>query len=465
MKSKMRSRQIRGLWFLLLIFMLFMLIFSVGIVQAMEPVVIRVLSANPNNRTYTFICADNGSGLAGNGVRNWFLYPEDTGVDELITTLPANQPLTYTFQRNAYYDITCNDPNPIGLNYTSLYRHSLHIDLRTQLGNPAVIPLSVAQNSITEKCVYNGTNYSMSWFLSSYTFTGGSGNTVRYSLNSTNSILTFTPPVTPGLFDTHCLIHFTDGRPDIDLPTGIDFPKINAAPYVADQYGINLAGNYAPFNYNTWITLHNGNGIPINNTGNNTGNQTNTTITIAGNLNITTTPGGVSITINGSNIESTSSGSSGSLLKTNISAGTIIVGATLQGYNSYQNNFNIIANQTTMLNIILQANNTNNNSTNSSGNTSNSTNSTVYLSAKDIPAICTGGNVASDVWNGGRTITCANGLNTLTITAWNKPTNTAPQYFEIYLKSLTGSGLKICLLGTCISNNGYAKSPNFPITG
>jgi len=441
--------------YLFLTLLLLAVIVSSGIATALEPVVLRVVSTNPSTKTYTFICADNGSGLAGNGVRNWFIYPEDTGVDELVTTLPASQALTYTFQRNAYYDITCNDPNPPGLNYTSLYRLSTHIDLRTQLPNPVVIPLSVAPGQITEKCLYNGTNYSMSWFLSTYGFTGGSGNTVRYSLNDTTDTLTFNAPFAPSLFDTHCLIHFSDGRSDIDIPTGIDFPKdTNSAPYVADQYGINLAGNFAPFNYNTWISLHNGGNF------NNSGNQTNTTTFSTGNLNITSTPGSVAVKINGTSVGSTSGGATGNLYLTNITVGTIVVDAALQGYNPYHNVVNIVANQTIPLSIILQVNNSNN--TNSSGNTSNST---TYLSVKDIPSTCTGGTITSDVWNGGRTITCTNNTNSLSITAWNKPTNTAPQYFEMYTKSLTGSGFKICLLSTCISNNGYAKSQNFPLRG
>ena len=435
-----------------LIMLIMVVIISSGIATASEPVVIRVTSANPATRTYTFICADNGSGLAGNSVRNWFIYPEDTGIDELITTLPANQPLTYTFLKNAYYDITCNDPNPPGLNYTSLYRHSIHIDLRTQLANPAVIPLSVAPGQVTEKCVYNGTNYTMSWFLSTYGYTGGSGNTVRYSLNDTNNTITFTAPFAPSLFDTHCLIHFSDGRADIDTPTGIDFPKdTNSAPYIADQYGINLAGNFAPFNYNTWINLH-------NNNSSNSGNQTNTTTISTGNLNITTNPGGATIKLNGTTVGSTSIGSSGNLFLTNISTGTSSLNAALQGFNPYQNNVSIIANQTTIINITLQANN---NSTNSTNNSTNST--TTYLSVKDIPSTCIGGNIISDIWNGGRTITCTNNASTLSITAWNKPTNNNPQYFEIYKKNQNGTGLQICLLTTCISNNGYAKSPNFPI--
>jgi len=453
--TKMNILKNDVLKYLFLIMLVALMLLSTRIVTASEPVRIRVISADPNTRTYSFICADNGSGLAGNGVRNWFIYPEDTGVDELITNLPANQSLTYTFLRDAYYDITCNDPNPPGLNYTSLYRHSMHIDLRTQLANPAVIPLSVGPGQVTEKCVYNGTNYSISWFLSTYGFAGGSGNTVRYSLNDTTNTITFNAPFAPSLFDTHCLIHFTDGRKDIDIPTGIDFPtSTTSAPYIADKYGISLAGNFAPFNYNTWISQHNGVNSTNITTGNQTNNQSNSTTTnLTGNLNVTTTPSGASVNINGAFMGLT--GSNGKLFVSQVVPGFDLVIISFAGYNSYVNTVNVIANQTLNLNILLQPIN----------NVTNSSNTSTYFTVKDIPTKCVGGIISSDIYSGGRTITCANGTNNLSITAWNKPTNTAPQYFEMYKKSQAGTGLQICLLGTCISSNGYAKSPNFPITG
>ena len=490
---------------------------SSEITMAIEPVVIRVTSANPSTQTYTFACIDNGTGLSGNGVRNWFLYPEDTGVDELITSLPANQTLTHTFSRAAYYDITCEVPNPPGLNYTSLYRHSLHIDLRTNLGNPAVIPLSVAPNQVTEKCVYNGTNYTTSWFLSTYSFTGGSGNTVRYFLNDTNSVLTFMPPFTPGLFDTHCLITTANGT-SIDTPMGIDFPNSgsSATPYIADQYGINLAGIYAPFDYNTWISLHNGAAIiPTNTTTNSTGNQTtnqtgNTTGNNTGNQtgnntgNQTSNQTTISYTsvyaipanctggtitsdtsANGRAIACSNGNNSLSIIAWNKPSDTspqyfemykqsstgsgvqICLASTCISNNGYAKspNFPITVNAT-----IPQANTTTNQTGNLTGNSSGnqtggSNNSIFYTSVYNIPSNCTGGTITSDTSTNGRAIMCANGTNSLSITAWNKPSDNAPQFFEMYKQTLNGTGITICLLNTCISNNGFAQSPNFPIIG
>jgi hypothetical protein len=493
----------------------FLLIFAIslaaGSVAAMEPAVVRVVSANPATQTYTFACVDNGSGLTGNGIRNWFIYPEDTNIKELITSLPANKSLTYTFSRPAYYDITCEVPNPPGLNYTSLYRHSLHIDTRTSLGNPAVIPLSVGPNQTTEKCIYNGTNYTMSWFVSTYGYTGGSGNTVRYSLNTSNSTITFIPPFTPGLFDTHCLIHFTDGRPDIDFPWGVDFPKSGSAePYIADQYGINLSGNFAPFNYTKWIALHSGGNISLNNTGNQTGNTTGNTTNTTGNttgnntnanqtnatayynLNgmpanctggnitidvysggsraITCTGGANSLAIQAWDKPSASSPSYFEIYKKsqNGSGINICIGPTCISSSGYAKSppYPIIITNTSGTQSNSTGNNTGNQTGNNTGNnTGNQTNNTTYLRMQDIPATCNGGTITNDAYDGGRHITCSANSSTLSVDAWNKPSNIAPQYFEIYKKSQTGTGVQICLLTTCISGNGYAKSPMFPITG
>jgi hypothetical protein len=83
--------------------------------------------------------------------------------------------------------------------------------------------------------------------------------------------------------------------------------------------------------------------------------------------------------------------------------------------------------------------------------------STCYTSVKDIPATCTGASITSDTWNGCRTIICGD----TKIMACNKPDGT-PTYFEMY-KQAGGSAIKICIGSTCISDNGYAKSSNFPI--
>jgi hypothetical protein len=92
--------------------------------------------------------------------------------------------------------------------------------------------------------------------------------------------------------------------------------------------------------------------------------------------------------------------------------------------------------------------------------TAPSTTNTCANSVKDVAVTCSGGTLTSDVWSGGRTVTCANGANTLTVQAWDKT-----GYFEVYKKSSAGTAPKICFGTTCIQTEGYVKSSSFPICG
>jgi hypothetical protein len=87
-----------------------------------------------------------------------------------------------------------------------------------------------------------------------------------------------------------------------------------------------------------------------------------------------------------------------------------------------------------------------------------------YYSLESIPAACTGGSITSDVFDGGRRIECSGEGKTMRIDAWDKPTATSPEYFEMYKISESAPGLKICIGDTCIFDNGYARSPDYPIT-
>jgi hypothetical protein len=51
----------------------------------------------------------------------------------------------------------------------------------------------------------------------------------------------------------------------------------------------------------------------------------------------------------------------------------------------------------------------------------------------------------------------------LRVDAWNKPDKATPQFFEMYKVSQSGSGLRVCLASTCIADNGFAVSQNYPI--
>ncbi|OYW03193.1 MAG: hypothetical protein B7X11_03425, partial [Acidobacteria bacterium 37-65-4] len=92
------------------------------------------------------------------------------------------------------------------------------------------------------------------------------------------------------------------------------------------------------------------------------------------------------------------------------------------------------------------------------------TNQTCYASLQNIPANCTGGTITSDTYNGCRAITCTNGGDSIQVLACDKPSSTNPSYFEMYKQAQTGSTqFQVCLAGTCISDNGYAKSPSYPV--
>jgi hypothetical protein len=94
------------------------------------------------------------------------------------------------------------------------------------------------------------------------------------------------------------------------------------------------------------------------------------------------------------------------------------------------------------------------------------TNGSCSSTVKTIPATCNGGDITSDTSSGNcRTIKCTSGANTLQVLACDKPDTTSiKQYFEMYKQTDVGS-LKICIGNTCITDNGYAKSSNFPICG
>lgn len=80
-----------------------------------------------------------------------------------------------------------------------------------------------------------------------------------------------------------------------------------------------------------------------------------------------------------------------------------------------------------------------------------------------LPANCTGGTIVSDTGTGCRVITCSNETNTLKVQACNKPGNSNPQYFELSRQQQIGSNIKICLGNICMQNEGFIRSPDFPI--
>jgi hypothetical protein len=101
------------------------------------------------------------------------------------------------------------------------------------------------------------------------------------------------------------------------------------------------------------------------------------------------------------------------------------------------------------------------------GNTTppiNNSNNTCAAHVTELAASCTGGTITQDVFDGCRTVLCTNGASSLKVLACDKPSNTNPQYFEMYKQFSSGTTVKeICLGATCLSNSGYEKSPLYPI--
>jgi hypothetical protein len=86
-----------------------------------------------------------------------------------------------------------------------------------------------------------------------------------------------------------------------------------------------------------------------------------------------------------------------------------------------------------------------------------------YNSITEMTPTCLGGNISVANQGNCQTITCTSGADTLKVLACNKPDGSTPQYFEMYRQSKTGATpISICYGQTCISDNGYAKSPSYP---
>lgn len=84
-----------------------------------------------------------------------------------------------------------------------------------------------------------------------------------------------------------------------------------------------------------------------------------------------------------------------------------------------------------------------------------------YSKVNDIPASCTA-TITQDLKSGCRTLVCSSGANSIKVMACNKPDG-SPLYFEMYRQSYAGAPPKICFGNTCMQNEGYKKSPNYPI--
>jgi hypothetical protein len=91
-------------------------------------------------------------------------------------------------------------------------------------------------------------------------------------------------------------------------------------------------------------------------------------------------------------------------------------------------------------------------------------NGTCVSSVISLQAACIGGTFTQDVKGGScRTLVCGQKASGLQVLACNKPDGKNSKFFEMYKQSGNPAGLEICLGQTCISKNGYIRSPEFPI--
>lgn len=339
---------------------------------------VRVVSADPETRTYTFSCLpepDLGY------VRDWFIYGERVGHNEAeFLDVPAGEHLTYTFEGDNYYHIGCLVIAPDG---ERMWRGDIHIDLRKELFDEDVIPLEADVESATLNCISERDPYKVDWWVSTY-WGAPSEPTRRTKLAGDEKIVTYSAPG-HGLYHPRCFVFDGSGQFIVEAGTPIEFFD-DKPPYIADRWGIDMDGNFRPFDPEEWLAMFNGGSIPPP--------------------------------------------PSNSTPPSDNGTGT---------------------------------NSSNNQSGEPEEDTDDSQLNGTYHSVEDIPATCDGGLISSDTFTGSRKVTCVHGPSSLSIEAWNKPSNTAPEHFEMYKKAQDGTGIEICLGETCISNNGYAKSPPFPI--
>lgn len=87
---------------------------------------------------------------------------------------------------------------------------------------------------------------------------------------------------------------------------------------------------------------------------------------------------------------------------------------------------------------------------------------TCYSSLAELPVTCSSGSVVEDEDIGGcRAVTCADGDQSTSVLACEKPDEGPKEFFEMYKKS--GGAVEVCLGSTCLQDAGYTKSGAFPV--
>ncbi|MBI2144744.1 PQQ-dependent sugar dehydrogenase [Candidatus Woesearchaeota archaeon] len=186
-----------------------------------KEVYVRVVSANPDTRTYTFSCSTSPE---NSFLRDWFIRPDngDTADDQneaAILDKPSGQHLTYTFPSNTFYHIGCLVWNDQA---SELYRGDLHLDLRGHRWDPEIFPLSGSDLQASYECRH-GAGGIPSWeVVNAYTGQRSSlpsGNPLQHSVSG------------HGLYDYICHIN---GK-----STGLPVEYFDSGqPYFPDAFGV-----------------------------------------------------------------------------------------------------------------------------------------------------------------------------------------------------------------------------------
>jgi len=410
--------------------------------QSSEPILVRVNSFDQNTRVYNMSCI---LPLTAGPDRTWSIRPDvSAAAIEYHTT--TNSSLV-TIDQNVMYHISCGAMNTTGYIMTDF-----HIDRRTALPNdkPYITVDQTEGRTLRARCNIpaNVTQYSLNWVINSH---GGTQQLPQF--NNQLEIVHTVPyaaqwEITCNVWDIPrsqysrggLSIEFFNNGPAY-IPTVDGCIPGDACPYVT-----------SPARPLAWVGAwpH---------------NSTNTTPPVTQNVTIaSSTPSGVAVSVAEpqSHVFSIALNNPSSLPVTITwrKDGVNQTGAFNQlsyqfigGY-STAGVYEILVTVHSPQNIVSKL------WTITVADTpQNQTNTTCYATLQSLPAACTGGVITSDTFTGGRAITCTQGGNSLSITAWPKPDNT----FEMYRQSSSGIAPKICLGTTCIQNNGFAKSTTFPI--
>lgn len=149
-----------------------------------------------------------------------------------------------------------------------------------------------------------------------------------------------------------------------------------------------------------------------------------------------------------------------------ISPGTYSIRVSKPDYNNFTAQATITKGQVTEINAVLSLSNPQNNTqpSENSTNTTNPDQATIcYDKVQSIPANCTA-TITQDTQSGTcRTLVCSSGSSSIKVLACDKPDSGEKQYFEMYRQATTGAPPKLCIGKTCIQNDGYKRSEDYPI--